>query len=433
MVGSQGSIPRNTRTRRVLAVLAFLALIATACGGTQTETQTASSPEGSDVEYGSWNTPSEPDEPAADDGVDARTAGEAASSDSTDNTIEGDALGAPGSTDGMIEGGAVAKTPAQTAQVLAYAIQASEELSYSFEQGMSMRMSMLGMDLDIAPDAAFVTGEVSGTDSRVLIDMGAFMESMFESMGMDLSDPLFAGAFGDIDTMTMEFWVVDETMVIDMSGLAASIGDLDPVAAGEFGVFADGPVSIDLGSLGSLGSTDAAAMVQQFGQGTQVTDPAALVDALRAVDAVTEVGSSDVDGTPVTVYVASLSMAEYYDALGMDIADQLGAMEDFGIDPGSDEAAMVEAMLPAIEELTVDMTIMLDADGLVRRMETGMDMGAMMESMFGELDGGDAMGMGDIEIVVHTWQNFDDYGTDITITPPSAVDRTSELAGLIDA
>lgn len=426
MVGSQGSNPHSGLTRRLLAVLALLSLLGTACGGnTETETSTAPAVD-DDTEYGTWGESDDPDG--------SEKSGDQTKTDapSTDESTQAPSLGSV-SDPVVTEEVTMPATPVQTAQVLAYAIQASEELSYTFEQGMSMRMSMLGMDLNIAPEDAFVTGEVSGTDSRVQVDLGTFMTAMFDSMGLDLSDPLFASAFGDLGDMSMEVWIVDSTMVIDMSSLAASLGGMDPAAAAELAIFADGPVSIDLAALGGLDGTDAAALVQQFGQGAQVTDPAALIEALRSVDAVTEVGSSTVGDTPVTVYEASLSIAEYYDALGMDLTDQLGSMEDFGVAPGSDEAAMIESMLPALEHLTADMTIMLDANGLVRRMETSMDMGEMMSAMMSEIEDSDLLGLGDLEMTVDTWQNFDDYGTDVTITLPNAVDRTSELTGLLDA
>lgn len=429
MVGSHGSIPHNGRTRRLLAVLALLALLGSACGSNTAQTTTAPAAD-EDAEYGAWDSPD-----ASDDSSDsAHAADDDTPGDPTDSdSSEAPALGADADESSAPADAVAPDAPAQTAQVLAYAIQASEELSYSFEQGMSMQMSMLGMDLDISPDAAFVTGEVSGTDSRVLVDLGSFMTAMFESMDIDLSDPMFASVLGDFGNMSMEVWVVDSTMVIDMSSLAASMGAMDPAATAELSIFADGPVSVDLAALEGIGGTDAASLAQQFGQGAQVTDPAALIDALRGVDAVTDAGSSTVGDTPVTVYKASLSMSEYYQALDMDITDQLGSMESFGVAPGGPEAAMLESMLPALEQLTVDMTIMLDSDGLVRRIETRMDMGEMMSTMFGDLEGADSLGLGDIEVVVDTWQNFDDYGTDVTITAPAATDRTSELAGLIDS
>lgn len=432
MVGSHGSNPRRGITKRLLAVFSMLALLATACGGVdETETTTASAAT-SDVEYGSWGDSGD----SADSELDAAPESSEDGDTSSVNAAPSKKSGAPSlgsvSESGSTGEGAAPASPEQTAAVLAYAIQASEELSYSFEQGMSMQMNMMGLELDIAPTDAFVTGEVSGDDSRVLVDLGAFIMSMFDSMGMDVSDPLFADLLGSLGSMTMEVWIVGDTMVIDMSSLAASIGDLDPLAAAELSAFADGPVAVDLAALGALGGPDATALVQQYGQGAQVTDPAALLDALRAVDAVSETGSSEVNGAAVTVYSSRLSMMEYYAALDMDITDQLGAMEDFGVDPNSVEGEMIQSMLPAIENLTVDMTIMLDDAGLVRRIETRIDMGEMMTAMFS----GDAemSGMvGDIEVVVDTWQNFDNYGTDIVIAAPEATDRTSELAGLIES
>lgn len=421
MVGSHGSNPHSGLTRRLLAVLALLALVGTACGAESESATASAAPAEADVDYG-----------PSDSSADANTAPEAFESPSG-NAAEVASSQAPALGKAGEESSPPTAVPApkQTAQVLAYAIEAGEGQSYSFEQGMSIQMNMLGMNLDISPEAAFAVGEVSGGDSRVRVDLGLFMTELFEEMGLDMSNPMFAGAFGDFEVMQMEVWIVDSTMVIDMSSLASSLAGLDPAAASELSVFADGPVSVDLAAIGGLGTIDATALVQQFGQGAQVTDPAALIGALRAVEAVTETGSSTVGDTEVTVYEASLSMADYYDALGLDVTDQLGSLEDFGVGAGTNQAEMIESMLPGLQELTVDLTIMLDADGLVRRIESHMDMGAMMGSMLSETEGASAVGSTDI--LVDTWQDFTDYGTDITITAPEAVDRTSELSGLLDA
>lgn len=382
--------------KRLFAVFALLALFATACGSSS-ETQTSKPSVNPDVEYGSWGDDDAPGDVVVVSAVDAPAA------------------------------------PQHTAQVLAYAIEASDSLSYSFEQGVSMQMSMMGINMDISPEVGFISGQVSGADSYVLVDLGLFMGSMFESFGMNPNDPLFANMVGDLDNMTMEVWATESTLIMDLSSLAVSLGSLDPAAAGELALFADGPVSIDLNAMASLGGMDAADIVYQFGQGTQATDPALFIDSLRAVDAVTETGPGTVGDTRVTVYTATLTMADYYAALDMDITDQLGSLEGMGISPGSKEAEFAESMLPAIDDLTVDMTIMIDAAGLVRRIETDLDLGAMMDAMSssGELEGADMLG--DVSIQVNTWQNFDDYGNPVTIVVPESVDRTSELVGLLDA
>lgn len=413
--------------KRLLAVFALVALFATACGSTA-DTQTDNAGIDPNAEYGSWADEDEP----VDDAVDNAVSSEA-SSDDGDSDGPGQTLGSPAIADDAVPSVDAPAAPQQTAQVLAYAIEASDTLSYSFEQGLSMQLNMMGINMDISPEAGFITGQVSGDDSYVSVDLGLFMGSMFASMGLDPSDAMFADMFGDLENMTMEVWTTESTLVVDMSSLAASIGSLDPAAAGELALFADGPVSIDLAAIASFGGTDAADIVQQFGQGAQATDPALFIESLRAVDAVTEVGPSTVGDTPVTVYSATLTMAEYYAALDMEITDQLGALDDFGLSAGGAEEALLESMLPALEAQTVEMTIMLDADGLVRRIETDMDLGDMMNAMFssGEMEGAELLG--DMSVQVNTWQDFDNYGDPVTIVVPDAVDRTSEFSGLLDA
>ena len=424
MDGSPESNPRKTNARLLIALVALLALIASACGS-DNESETNTSAASSDVAYAGWGD--------SDESSGARALQNPSSADGpTSDDVEYGSLTPSGDgVDGAPVTGPLTAT--QSAQVLAYAIEASEELSYTYEQGMAMSMNMLGMSIDIAPEGAFVTGEVSGADSHMRADIGTFMVSTFESFGVDANDPLFAGMLGDFESMSMEVWIDESTMVLDMSGLASSLGSIDPAAAGELGVFADGPVKVDLDAIAAVGGVDAGSIVQQFGQGAQVTDPAALFEALRLVDAVTETGQATVGSTPVTVYYASLSMADYYSAMGMDISDQFGSMEGLGFSAGSQEAELFDALAPAIENFVVDMTIMLDDGGLVRRMETSMDMGELFGALGsgGDAEGLDMFGAGDIEMTMDMWQNFDNYGAGLVVEAPDAVDRTTELLGLL--
>jgi len=204
MDGSPESNPRRTNARLLLVLLA---LIASACGsGNEAETNTSAA--NGDGAYAGWGD--------SDESSDARSLQDPSSGDAltSDDVVYGS----------LTPSGADPLTATQSAQVLAYAIEASEELSYTFEQGMAMRMNMLGMSIDIAPEGAFVTGEVSGADSHMRADIGTFMVSMFESFGLAPDDPLFAGMLGDFESMSMEVWTDESTMVLDMSGLASSLG-----------------------------------------------------------------------------------------------------------------------------------------------------------------------------------------------------------------
>ena len=397
MVGSQESNPRRDLTpRRLVALLALLALIATACGGSADNAASVDAA-----------TDADSPQPVADDlGV--------ADSDATT------------SPDGA----------APNAQVLAFAIQASEELSYSFEQGVSMDINLGAINLAIDPEDAFVTGEIDGDNSRVNADIGSFLNSMFGSLGLDLG-----AQASEFDGLEMDVWVVDDTTVIDMSSFVTGVGGLDPTGAADLAMFADGAVAVNLSELATLSGVDdadAAALVQQFGQGAQITDPAVVLEALRTVDALDDVGSDTFDGVDVTVYEATVAMDEYLEALDLDVDDQLGGLDAFDLSANSADAEALQDTLEAIEGLTVDLTILLDGEGLVRRLESTVDMGAVLAAGAGSADTGDAgiggaFDLSQIDLVVETWQNFDDYGVDIEITPPDAPDRTAEVAALLES
>ena len=70
-------------------------------------------------------------------------------------------------------------------------------------------------------------------------------------------------------------------------------------------------------------------------------------------------------------------------------------------------------------EVTVDLVVMLDEQGLVRRLVSTIDFGAA------------ANASDPLDVVVETWQNFDNYGEDTGITLPDAEDRTAEIAALL--
>ena len=449
--------PHSTRksSRLLIALVALLALIAAACGGSEPaetavdqvedRTSTASiaedvadeatssepedvvaSDEAPEAEPASSDAPAQDlaaDDEVVDDSVDTEDAEDASSDESTETTTEeADPL----------------------SQVLAFALEASETQSYSFSQGMAMRMNVAGMDLSIAPNEAYVFGQVEGDKTYIRADIGVIMAATFESLGIDVNEPPFSEIFSDLGGASMEMWTDQSTLVMDMSELANFMGGLDPAAGAELDAFADGPVEIDLTQLDGV---DATTLANQFGQGAQVTDPAQLLQALRDVDAVSETGADTVNGVAVRVFTADMSMTSYYDALGIDIDDQLDAA-NLG-DLGGAELELVESILPALDDLKVGLVVMIDDQDLVRRMETSIDMGAMLDAMF---DNPEFLGAvaaeegqsveelqdemqlalgGGIEMVVETWQEFDNYGESFGIVLPDGADVTSELPELL--
>lgn len=307
--------------------------------------------------------------------------------------------------------------------VLAYAVESAQSLSYSFEQGVAIEFDLFGETLSASSNGPIATGVISGEDQQIAIDIGGFMESMLGSVGADTADPSLAGVI-DFDALTMDTWVVDGTLVMDMSALAAlEAADLE--SAGELELFADGPVSISLDELSEFGVDDEVAasdLVTQFAQGAQVVDPSAIVDALASVDSLTEVGNQEENGIEVTVYESTITLDEYTTALGQSIED--GA-SGFGSVGGLDAAAFA----PLLTDVEVALQISLDNEGLVRQLVTTIDMGAFINDMLSS--GAEAGDIGDLTMIVETWQTFDEYGADVEITAPEAPDVTAEIAGLL--
>ena len=388
MAGSQESNRRKRCTPRgLIATLALLALIATACGSVADDTASA-------------------DEAAGDDAV-----AEVVEEQSDDAAgVDAEAAPAPDTTSPQAE------TP--SVEVLSFALQASEELSYSFEQGLALQANVeeLGLVLDLAPDAPLSVGAIDGNSSTVNTDVGVFLSEAFDSFGLDPS------LFGlDLDDAEIDVWTVDNDIVIDLSGAIASYGSLDPTLGTELAVFADGPVAIDLeelAELGDFGETNATTLIEEFGQGASITDPSLLIESLRTIDVLEFAGTETFEGTPVDVYEAVVPVADFFDAVDLDIEGQLDQFDGFDVLGTPGAPGLLEG-LGDLGEVTVDLVVMLDEQGLVRRLVSTIDFGAA------------ANASDPLDVVVETWQNFDNYGEDTGITLPDAEDRTAEIAALL--
>ncbi len=405
----------------VLPVLASVSLFAAACGGSAETTSTGAV--GVADLTSETNTTS-----AANSAVEEETAEEDTVAEDTaaDETVAAEESAADESAAEPSE--TRAEGVEQTTEVLALAIESVQDTSYSFEQGLNMELDILGESLIIGTDEPFITGQVDDGESALNADIGSFMLSMFESMGLSSDDAIFGNVLEGFASLEMDVWTTEDRVVMDLSDFAETFGALDPAAAAEFEVFADGPVSIDLSRLAELGvDSDIAAgdLASQFG-GAQVVDPADFVSALSSIDELEAAGVDSVNGVAVDVYIADVSFVEYSEALGQEGIGDLGSLDALGL--GEFDAA---AFTDSFEDLEVDFEIMVDADGLVRQIGTTIDMSSFFSDLVALED--DPTFSGDMTMIVETWQTFDNYGQDFDISAPEARDVTSELAGLIDS
>ncbi len=425
--------------RRFVAALAATAMLAVGCGDAETQTATI---EDSVAELDATSTVDEPiaaseedvaAEPAADiaepaavlndDGGTttdeddtAEPAGEPTDESEAEPTEEPDA--AEDAPDAVAEETVVVEPKSQ---VLAFALTASKDQSFSFTQGMAMNMNMMGFEMNVAPEGAIATGTVDDGVNYTVVDIGSYMVALFgslDAMGTG-SDPELDAMVAALDGATMSTWATEDRVVLDMTDFIDAIQAMDPTATDDLGPLADGPVSFDPAATG----IDAAAVMGQLTEGGQTQDPTAMLDLLQAIDTAQMTGTTTVAGRTVDVWTATASLDEYYDALGIDVSSQLGAL-------GMGDDAMFDDLGLAFDQMTVELVVMVDGDDLVRRIETVIDMGAMMSSM---VEADDAAGLfGDIEMVTSTWQEFDEYGADFDIVIPDAVDVTNEIDSLLD-
>lgn len=387
--------------RMIVALVATLGLMATACGGGGEGPDDVVNSSG--VAKTGWGAP-----------VDQTPVEEASAEDDAPRARS---LGAPSESEES--GQPDTDVEEVAASVLAYVIENSEGVSYSFDQGFSMSFEFDDLSMQIAPSSPFVTGEVDGTNSHVRADIGVVMRETFASLGLDPDDPEFAGLGAAFDDARFEVWTEGEVMTLDMADFVSAMNEVEPGSMSELDLLSDGPVSLDLGALEDV---DPWMLTQALGEGSQVVDPSALLDALRSVESVTEVGPATVGGRDVTVYSGSLSMDDYFSAMGQDIDHQLGMFSDLGAETDGIDTSTFDSLGDALSNIDVHVTVMVDEQNLLRRMETVMNMGEMMSAMFDDSI--------QVEMSVGVWQDFDQYGQSFDIEAPDAVDVTGQFNSL---
>lgn len=456
----------------LVVLMAALALLASACGSSgeatsteaaadSTATTTSAEDDASLVEDATAADaavdaePAETDDAATDDdaAIDDAPADDAATeSAATESAATETASTATEAADDESAGAAEAETAPPTdegALLLARsAVAASQgQTGYRIDQGMGLRVSLLDgfIDMDISPEGAIATGEVAGDSSHMTMDLGAFMTETLSAT--PLGGPTEAelaemeAVFGDAQ---IETWQVGSTMYMDMTRFAKAIETMDGAPDPDFAVLAAGPVRIDLDELNLTGAEAASGL----GQGMAIVDPAALLDSLLSLDAIAETGTTIVRDVETTMYTGTTSMSAYASATGVDVIDQLGALGELGFSEPDGIAALFDS-------ISVDVTAMVDADDLVRRIEIVLDMAPMLMAMFqdpellGETVGAAPSGAelaqlqellgDDMVFITETWQEFYDYGETFVIEPPAdATDITDQYdilsaQGLLDA
>lgn len=232
----------------------------------------------------------------------------------------------------------------------------SKATSYRITQASGQTISSTAMGIDtkteIDPEHPTVSGEVTADRSHLVLDLSTIFEPM-------------VGA--DMPPLTVEMWTEPDRLVIDSRGYAALLAK-NPGAT--LGPMAPGVASIDLAAL----RADSDLMAALVGQ--SLPDLKELAERLPGA-----LGSVERQGS--RTFTGSTSYANLLTALGSDIDQNAkSAAAGIALNLHVDALALAQLYIDYFRDTAAEVTVELDAAGLVHVITTHVDMAGIFERIF---------------------------------------------------
>lgn len=308
---------------------------------------------------------------------------------------------------------ACAATPTVTATrpVTAAEIAAADEAARNFEPtsaylarigGRVERAESMRFEVFTAVDSTLwdtgsrtdpvMSGERSGADSRVQLDMGALMGPVVALGGLNRS-ALTMTMVTDAEALYLNAPVLAELANIEGIGNEPEFAWVRDLAAGwgriEGNAFDRSDIMSDLGMSGGAGATEMLAL-------------------LGSVGAVLDGGAGEVRGVAVRIAHAEVTVADILAQSGADL----------------DDAGFGQSDIDVLRDVSANVAVSVDEDGMIRRLEYTLDFSALVAD--------NPQGR-DFDLTM--WQRVDyfDFGAPIDILVPTVwTDITDDLEGLLD-
>jgi hypothetical protein len=288
---------------------------------------------------------------------------------------------------------------------------------YRIEMSMAMEGSVDGDRLDF--DVPLVTGEVDGTRSSMVMDMGALFEEM--AAAEPGAGDAMLDALDDAD-LTIEMVIDGEALYMRMPFFAAvadmardegaTDAELGPIA--DLAELGDGWGRIDVAALGGVSMGDVASTA-----GAEAADPRAVLDLVAGADEPRELGTDRIRGVEVEGLAATVEFAEAIESQGHDVDEFVEQQVGGGLD---------DHQIEAIVGMEVPIQVWVDAEGFVRRTSYEMDLTGLMEAALDEpAPGGTTLTLG---ITLDIF-DYGDGSIDIEI-PAESEDITDEYRDLTE-
>ena len=284
------------------------------------------------------------------------------------------------------------------AEALAFALEATHNQSFAYEQGTTILFGSDEIDMaDNTPptDSGNVIGFVDDGAYFVSADIGASYAAAFEPLGI--------GEPTQFEGLRTNMWIVDNTMFADLSDAAElsrrPVIDPDSEGAPPIAMLDSGPISVDLERLDVLTDTEIdRPQLLTLMSHVSVIDPLAMLEVVEVTNGLEQTGTNLVSGYRVTEYSASISFLAYRVAAG---------------DPPA-EGFDWEAVAQEPAEADIRLIVALDDEGLIRQVTVEI-----------------AADINGISTRSDTWQTFQDYGADFDVDPPEGAEATDEVAELL--
>ena len=308
------------------------------------------------------------------------------------------------------------------------AIAATRASSYAFSQELVVEADLLGERTTLSSGVPIATGVSAGDDLMIETDLGGFVRQVMLAEGSseeELLDPVLT----QLASIEMGLWVVGDQVTIDVVDLVNTFGAAVPFQSpGDRGPQASSPVMVNRRSLSNREVAEVDALLQhlvEIGHGEMVTNPIRLLAVLEELTATVEpntVQRVDEDEEGLTTYRYVVPYTDYGTGLNQNVALRL---ERSGIDLGFNSRGWPEQMDRAIQEATVEVSVTIDREGLLRRLVTQIDVGTFAK--YWTSHDLDVLNNNPFEIVYTTSTTFDQHGQPFTISPPTAVDVSSSF------
>lgn len=244
---------------------------------------------------------------------------------------------------------------------LGAAVDRSTAEGFDFDMTLDVVLSIPGAPGIDADEVAFGSGSVDGQLSSFRMDMAAMTEAMgapADTLGSgDLSMEVITDGDAGVTYIRAPFFA----SLAGQPGIPTSgLGGLETLG--------DGWGRVDHSALGDAIPSE---LLGQMSGGAVGFEP--MLELVRNAENAREIGSDEINGTTATGVAADITFDEMLGLSGMDLESLMGS---FGA-----PSAEVDAIVSAMSELTIPITVWLDDDARVVRVEMVLDMAPMFERL----------------------------------------------------